>query len=101
MPPPSPHFEAGPSVFNPPHGRLGWVGWGGWHSRPPPWLEPDPQPVGDQELESRCFQRERHWLQGPVPPRPVHHGGSDRRHWGHCPLMAPARVEPRNARYAL
>ena len=28
-PPRSPHFEAGPTVGHHPHGRLGWVDWGG------------------------------------------------------------------------
>ena len=89
-PPPLPHFGAAPTVNHHPRGRQGWVGYGGWWNRPPPWPGLDPQPVGDRELEPRHFQREHHWLQGLELPQPVHHGGSDRRHQEHCPLMALA-----------
>ena len=97
--PRSPHFEAGQTVDHCPHGRLGWVDWGGCHSH-----QRD-QRIRDQRLESPeswHSLKEHYWLEPEQEPtQPVHHSRPGCCHWGHCPLMAPARVEPHNGRYAL
>ena len=100
-PPPSLHFGAAPTVNRHPHGRRGWVGYGGQWNHPPPWPELNPWLVRDQELEPQRFQREHCQLQGLEPPQPVHCGGSDHRHQERCLLMALAQAEPHSARYAL
>ena len=100
-PPRSPHFEVGPTIGRHPHRRLGWVGWGERHSRPPPC--PGPQLEGDRRLESPeswCSLKE-HRRQEPEqePSQPVHHGQLGRHHWGCYPQTAPNRVEPHSRRF--